>query len=425
MTLEIPTALKRLVRYVMRGFYSIEQTLIVDLMIRKLTIKEEDIENLMKFEKKQLRAIMAGLKNDKLIKSKLRLETGPDGKAIRQTYYFINYRGFVNVVKYKLDFMRRKIETEERDSTKRSSFVCVNCKKTFTDLEADQLYEPVSNEFKCSYCGEVVEEDPDVLPKADSRLMLAKFNEQMEPLYLLLKEVEDIKIPSDLLEPDLVEVNGSTIKVTSDGFDGMDKWRTKDKSQFDAVMIRETSIKVEKDGENIEETVKKEQPPWLADTSISVLPSMSDITISKQSNDLIKETSTKVNDNGNGYSKEVLEALLVHEKLENSNDATMSILTSTNNTNDWGTDGLHDDDDHHHNHLSDNNLLDNVKDELMGEDEDEEEEDLENTCEPMIRIGGTLIPLNQVNDNTIHSMNQMERDEYIKLTQEVYGHLYD
>uniref|UniRef100_T1JQD5 Uncharacterized protein n=1 Tax=Tetranychus urticae TaxID=32264 RepID=T1JQD5_TETUR len=104
------------------------------------------------------------------------METEPEGKATH--------------------LKRRKIETEERDSTKRSSFIC------------------------CSYCGEIVEEDPDVLPKADSRLILAKFNDQMEPLYMLLKEVEDIKIPADLLEPDPIEVNGSTIKVTtSEGFE--------------------------------------------------------------------------------------------------------------------------------------------------------------------------------------------------------------
>ncbi|XP_015793408.1 general transcription factor IIE subunit 1 [Tetranychus urticae] len=403
MTLEIPTGLKRLVRYVMRGFYTIEQTLIVDLMIRKLSIKEDEIENLMKFEKKQLRAIFAGLKNDKLIKSKLRMETGPDGKATRQAYYFINYRGFVNVVKYKLDLMRRKIETEERDSTKRSSFICVNCKKTFTDLEADQLWDHVSNEFKCSYCGEIVEEDPDVLPKADSRLMLAKFNDQMEPLYMLLKEVEDIKIPADLLEPDPIEVNGSTIKVTtSEGFEGMDKWKTKDKSQFDSVMIKETSIKIEKDGEAVEEVVKKEQPPWLAE--VSVYPSMPDVTITKNNSNKIKETSTQPKDE-NGYSKEVLEALLVHEKLEHTNDAAVSILSTQNN--DWGSDGLNS----------------SVKDEIMN-DEDEDE-DFEDVSEPMIRIGGRLIPLGEVNDDTIHEMNQMEKEEYIRLTQEVYSHLYD
>ncbi|RWS19109.1 general transcription factor IIE subunit 1-like protein, partial [Leptotrombidium deliense] len=87
------------------------------------------------------------------------METGADGKTTRQNYYFINYRAFVDV-KYKLDHMRRKIETEERDNTSRASFVCTVCKKTFTDLEADQLCDLTTYEFRCSYCGELVEEDP-------------------------------------------------------------------------------------------------------------------------------------------------------------------------------------------------------------------------------------------------------------------------
>ena len=38
--------------------------------------------------------------------------------------YFINYKVFVNIVKYKLDHMRKRMETEERDATSRSSFRC-------------------------------------------------------------------------------------------------------------------------------------------------------------------------------------------------------------------------------------------------------------------------------------------------------------
>lgn len=45
------------------------------------------------------------------------------------------FQTFVNVVKYKLDLMRKRMETEERDATSRASFKCTNCLKTFTDLE--------------------------------------------------------------------------------------------------------------------------------------------------------------------------------------------------------------------------------------------------------------------------------------------------
>ena len=47
---------------------------------------------LLKFDRKQLRAIMANLKNDKLVKTKIRLETSSDGKSQRHNYYFINYQ---------------------------------------------------------------------------------------------------------------------------------------------------------------------------------------------------------------------------------------------------------------------------------------------------------------------------------------------
>ncbi len=58
--------------------------------------------------------------------------------------YFINYKIFVNIVKYKLDLMRKRMEVEERDATSRSSFRCSNCNKQFSDLEADQLFDFIS-----------------------------------------------------------------------------------------------------------------------------------------------------------------------------------------------------------------------------------------------------------------------------------------
>ena len=44
--------------------------------------------------------------------------------------------------------MRKKMETEERDATSRSSFKCTNCEKQFSDLEADQLFDMATGEFR-------------------------------------------------------------------------------------------------------------------------------------------------------------------------------------------------------------------------------------------------------------------------------------
>lgn len=64
-----------------------------------------------------------------------------------------------------------------------------------------------TGEFRCTYCRQVVEEDQSAMPKKDSRLLLAKFNEQLEPLYMLLREVEGIKLAPEILEPDPVDIN--------------------------------------------------------------------------------------------------------------------------------------------------------------------------------------------------------------------------
>merc|ERR1719153_1963408 len=210
MLTEVPSSLKQLARLVVRGFYDIEYSLIVDMLVRFPCMREDDLCELLRFDKKVLRSKLATLKTDKFLQVKLKIETGDDGKANRVHCYFINYKVFVNIVKYKLDHMRKKMETEERDATSRSSFRCTNCNKQFTDLEADMLFDFVTQEFKCTYCAGTVEEEESAMPKKDSRLLLAKFNEQMERLYELLRIVEDIRLAPEVLEPDPVDIQSTT-----------------------------------------------------------------------------------------------------------------------------------------------------------------------------------------------------------------------
>lgn len=191
---DIPPPLTKLIQFIMRHFYSIEQKILIDLLIKRRETKEDDVIEILKFERKHLRAIIQQLKQDKFINVRLIMLTGEDSKSTRHNYYSINYRMFVNVVKYKIDHMRRKLETEERDLTSRASFICQSCNKTFTDLDAAQIYDPqFPEQFRCSYCDGIVDEDPNVQPKADSRMVMANFNQQMEPIYTLLQETENIK----------------------------------------------------------------------------------------------------------------------------------------------------------------------------------------------------------------------------------------
>lgn len=89
---EVPSSLKQLARLVVRGFYTIEDALIIDMLVRNPCMKEDDICELLRFERKQLRARISTLRNDKFLQVRLRMETGADGKAQKVNYYFINYK---------------------------------------------------------------------------------------------------------------------------------------------------------------------------------------------------------------------------------------------------------------------------------------------------------------------------------------------
>ncbi len=60
--------------------------------------------------------------------------------------------------------------------------------------------------FRCTFCQTEVEEDESAVPKKDARTLVARFNEQIEPIYVLLRETENINLSNDLLEPEPSEI---------------------------------------------------------------------------------------------------------------------------------------------------------------------------------------------------------------------------
>ncbi|MGH0172606.1 UNVERIFIED_CONTAM: hypothetical protein FKN15_069581 [Acipenser sinensis] len=423
---EVPASLKRLAKQVVRGFYGVEHALALDILIRNPCVREEDMLELLKFDRKQLRSVLNTLKGDKFIKCRMRVETAPDGKTTRHNYYFINYRLLVNVVKYKLDHMRRRIETDERDSTNRASFKCPCCFSTFTDLEANQLFDPMtgwswrngSGELEnllggleeqgwclacgvyghtvaicpfqdeeeepaqerkagrrsrkgrgrgklqqqpqqqqeeieedgwemyvvnlvaelCPGCGAYghtlaicptqyeeteVEEDESALPKKDARTLVARFNDQIEPIYVLLRETEDINLSHDLLEPEPAEIPAlkqsrerAAAAIGASAGAHRENWATK--GSYEDFYTQNVTISMEEQEEQkrsaSEGKTPKERPVWLTESTVKGAYSEADDP---------KEGGMGVDglrDHDEGHSmqldenEEVMRALLIHEK---------------------------------------------------------------------------------------------------------------
>uniref|UniRef100_A0A1L8DH09 General transcription factor IIE subunit 1 n=1 Tax=Nyssomyia neivai TaxID=330878 RepID=A0A1L8DH09_9DIPT len=406
---EIPSSLKQLARLVVRGFYTIEDALLVDMLVRNPCMKEDDLCELLKFERKQLRSRIAILKNDKFLQVRLKMETGPDGKAQKVNYYFINYKTFVNVVKYKLDLMRKRMETEERDATSRASFRCPNCNKTFTDLEADQLFDFHTGEFRCTFCGNAVEEDMSALPKKDSRLLLAKFNEQLQPLYDLLRDVENIKLAPECLEPEPVDIDTirGIIKPTRPV--SQEVW-SGEATRSQGFAVEETRVNVTIGAEVTDsETKRKDRPVWMTESTV-----LNDYD-NQNSSDSLLERPNVVTTTGASTGRarkegdDIMSVLLANEKQHGQNSTASAVRGLGMAGSSSGGDSSDED-----------KGIDNteIPDIPMMESESEDES-------PTVTVSGKPYPISEITDSLIAQMTQQEKDTYIQVYQEAFSHMYE
>ena len=405
MVTEVPEALKRLTRYIVRGFYSLEHSIIIDFLVRNPCMKEDDLLELLKFERKQLRANLETLKQDQFLKVRMRVETDEEGKTTRHNYYFINYKVFVNVVKYKLDHMRRKIETEERDSTSRASFLCPTCEKQFTDLEADQLYDFTTQMFICTYCGSEVSEQTQALPKKDAITILARFNEQIEPIYALLREVEDVKLAPEILEPEPTNVKNLLKPKAERGPRDHAVW-SGDAKRDVGFGATEGTVSVEFNGASAtaKQQEVKERPIWLVESTVKGASADAVAAAESRLPQAAKESRyAKKSDD------DIMRTLLVHE----SKSSAAPLVPSNAVADDQDSDPSDDEKP-----TMTSSRVD-ASDVIMESDDDDED------VVPLVAIGDEQIPYGDVTEDMVARMTPAEKDEYIKIGQEMYASLYD
>ncbi|CAG0913049.1 unnamed protein product [Notodromas monacha] len=403
---EVPTALKQLARLVSRGFYSIEDSLIVDILVRNPCMKEDDICDLLKLEKKQLRARIATLKNDRFIQVRLKVETGQDGKAQRVNYYYVNYKSLVNVVKYKLDHIRRKLDARDRDEANRASFQCRECQKTFTDLEVDQLYNFETEELRCTFCnGEVLESVVgDTSGENSERMTMQKFNEQLGQLFVLLGQVEGIQLAAELLAPEPTDMAA----LTSNLMDGKGRkegvWSgeaTRNQGLLEDTPVTISFGKEGADADAAKTRVQKDRPIWMT-TSTIVDSAASNTTQNGSSAPSAAPASGK---SAAKPSDDIMSFLMAHEMPSSS--ATPPAAPPPISAISVG--GANTDEE--------------MEDDEM-EDSDGDEVQVMNGG-PCVTVGGERVPLASVDASVIARMSQVEKDEYIRLYQENFSHMFD
>ncbi|EPB72702.1 TFIIE alpha subunit [Ancylostoma ceylanicum] len=180
-----------------------EHYLVVYYIMRSVCIREENLRSRLNFDQKQLRQLLAGLKNEKLVKDRLLQQKNETGRNVSIIFYFINYRAIINVLKYKIDHMRQMLEAREKNELQKANYKCEQCGAQYEDMDIDRIFDPQTGTLKCWRCQGEVTQDITGGPTQVTRTLLARFNEQMLPLFAAIRELAGIQLAPHLLEPDI------------------------------------------------------------------------------------------------------------------------------------------------------------------------------------------------------------------------------
>ena len=408
---EVPPILKRLAKTTAYGFYDAEHIAIVSLLTVVPCVDEDTLLDRLNFDKRQLRQALVRLKLDKLVKQRVVKEKQPDtGTFSVYNFYFINFKVFVNVIKYKLDHIRRKLESDEQQARNRPSFSCSLCENKYSDLEVDRLLDIATGLLKCGFCGGEVEEEMTEKHSSLNKSSLALFNEQMEPLFKLLRACENINLAPQVLEPEptTMQLKAAANRAHSSSSKG--GW-SHDKKTID---LYGQSISVNVGGTEDKMGVKsaqKELPVWMAKSTVYESTSLESKAPSfPEANQHLSKDTKHVGDT------DILSDLLAHETVAKKPKLEAD-HPSRNDSEDSDPDSEHNELPAASRTVGSDKLASGAKlNEVvheMSEDDDDDNED-----EVMVKVGSEKIPISKViSDHTI--MERMTEEEH-----ENYLHLY-
>ncbi|KAI6043907.1 TFIIE alpha subunit-domain-containing protein [Pisolithus marmoratus] len=196
-TKEERDTLRLLVQHVARAFYEPKYVIILDQLARHPVLKDDDLAGRMGLQAKELNKLMAVIGNDRLIHvyRQNELKEGAQRSVGRQ-YYYIDYKHFCDVVKWRIAEMRRIIDSGLRNELDNKGYLCPRCGKSYTPLEVDKLMNFSLGVFICEICGAEVVDNENAESVKGSQDRMQRFNRQMRFIIEGLRKTESMVIPA-------------------------------------------------------------------------------------------------------------------------------------------------------------------------------------------------------------------------------------
>ncbi|KAI9014539.1 hypothetical protein CLU79DRAFT_820571 [Phycomyces nitens] len=180
-------------------------------MIYFYSVREEDLVMTLKMTPRDIHRICGKLKEDRLLKMATRMEARKqDQRPVPKTYYYLDYKEFVDVVKWKMYKMQTIVRDNLRTESENKGYVCPKCEKQFSPLDVLSLVDLSDGLFHCDACEQVLEENDNAENVKGSQQVLTRLREQSHPIIHLLKQTDSLVIPSSyIFKPSAVGVRNS------------------------------------------------------------------------------------------------------------------------------------------------------------------------------------------------------------------------
>ncbi|KAJ2400293.1 hypothetical protein GGI23_002129 [Coemansia sp. RSA 2559] len=208
---------RQLVAVVARTFYKDEFVLALDYLNRHEIARSDVLHKYLHVMPREMSRIYGELEKHKLVKRVKRRDEQLDSMQYQrksaQVYFFIDYKQFVDVVKWRMWMLREMVSEKIRKEQQNLGYDCPKCGRRYNSMDVLSLSDEVDGVFRCDYCGSELVDNMSSELSHKAQKELSDFMDQFKTIIDLLRKTDSITLPpptplSEVPVPDMSGENG-------------------------------------------------------------------------------------------------------------------------------------------------------------------------------------------------------------------------